>query len=95
MPSFTGIDGIEQRTALRKRELEDGTAVHDAGCTCGFKTLGWPRKKDAVGRINEHRAEHETGEPVRELVEVNAEVGLTGPVRSVADIPIFEDEDEG
>lgn len=96
MPSFTGTDGIEQRTAVRKRALDDGTPVYDAGCTCGFKTAGWPRKKDATSRITEHQAEHVTGEAIRELVKANEEVGLTGPVRSVADIPIFEDEeDEG
>lgn len=96
MPTFVGVDGIEQRTATRGRPLEDETVVYDGGCTCGFTTAGWPRKKDAMARIKEHQAEHLSGEPVRELVEANEEVGLTGPIRKAADIPIFDDEeDEG
>ena len=93
MATFRGIDGIEQRTAVRGRPLDDAT-VYDAGCTCGFQTLSWPRKKDAQARIAEHQAEHVSGEPMRELVEVSEEAGLTGPARDVASIPIFEDEDE-
>lgn len=94
MPVFKGIDGIDQCIAVQKRALDDATTVYDGGCTCGFRTLGWPRKKDAQARINEHRAEHQSGEPVRELVVVNKSVGLTGPIRKAADIPIFDDDDD-
>lgn len=67
----------------------DGTRSYDGQCACGFTSTGWPQKKIAASRIDEHTAEHESGEPMRELVEFRAEVGLNGPVVDVVD---FADE---
>jgi hypothetical protein len=56
----------------------EGTS--DFECACGFTSREWPTKKLALKRGMEHAAEHETGEPARELVEFRTEHGLNGPL---------------
>lgn len=42
--------------------------THEYVCPdCGFTSANWPTKKAAAERGEEHQAEHETGEPMREL----------------------------
>lgn len=36
---------------------------------CGFVSSGWPTKKAASERGEQHAAEHESGEPMPELAE--------------------------
>lgn len=43
--------------------------THDFECECGFVSAGWPTKKAAEARGKQHAAEHETGEPMPELVD--------------------------
>lgn len=58
--------------------------AYDFECACGFTSTGWAQKKQATARGAEHTAEHETGEPMRELVEFRQELGLNGePVELV------------
>lgn len=42
--------------------------MHDYECPdCEFVSTGWPTKKAAGERGQQHQAEHETGEPMPEL----------------------------
>lgn len=44
----------------------------DFTCTvtgCGFKSEGHPTKKQADARGAEHKTEHDTGKPMREITE--------------------------
>ena len=43
---------------------------------CGFQTSGWDTQEQADLRIAEHLKEHETGEPMRELIEFEQAVGF-------------------
>lgn len=36
---------------------------------CGFVSRGWPSKSAAAERGRQHKAEHETGEPMPELAD--------------------------
>lgn len=36
---------------------------------CDFTSTGWPTKKAANARGKQHAAEHETGDPMPELVD--------------------------
>lgn len=36
---------------------------------CGFESSGWSSKQKATARGAEHKAEHESGEPMRELAD--------------------------
>lgn len=47
----------------------------EGGCTCGFSSKGWPTKKLATERMEDHVAEHETGEPAQELAAFKSSVG--------------------
>jgi len=42
---------------------------------CGFQSFDWSTKKLANIRGAEHKAEHKSGEPMRELVDYVNEVG--------------------
>lgn len=44
--------------------------------TTPFTTSGWDTQEQADKRIEEHHAEHETGVPMRELIEFEQEVGF-------------------
>ena len=66
-------------TTYKTRVVKDGDAYHGE-CACGFTSSGWALKKHAQARIDEHTAEHESGEPMRELQDFRVEVGLTSPV---------------
>jgi hypothetical protein len=54
-----------------------------AGSPCGdpggrpFHSSGWPTKKTAEARGQQHLDEHEGGEPMPELADFRAEHGLT------------------
>lgn len=63
------------RYETRIIKTQDGA---DFQCACGFDSSGWPSEELAQARGLEHVAEHETGEPARELVEFRAEHGLNG-----------------
>ena len=44
--------------------------MHDYECPeCGFASSGWSTKKARDERAKQHKAEHETGEPMPELIE--------------------------
>jgi hypothetical protein len=44
--------------------------THGFECNdCGFTSDGWPTKKARDARMRQHRAEHETGDPMPELAE--------------------------
>ena len=62
-------------TTYRTRVVKNDD-VYDAQCACGFSSTGWALKKYADARIAEHTAEHESGEPMRELHDFRAEFGL-------------------
>jgi hypothetical protein len=50
------------------------TKSHDYECPeCEFISTGWPTKKAATARGRQHKAEHETGEPMPELATTNQE----------------------
>lgn len=72
------------RTRVVPRDTDDGKA-YDGQCACGFTTRGWPQRKLGKARIDEHTAEHETGEAAPELVDFRAAHGLNGPVGDVVD----------
>ncbi|MCU1590649.1 MAG: hypothetical protein JWP11_1905 [Frankiales bacterium] len=58
----------------------DDPAIHTFECACGFTSEGWPLKKHAVARGAEHSAEHDSGEPARELVDFREDQGvINGP----------------
>lgn len=65
--------------------------AYDGQCACGFTSSGWGLKKHAQARIDEHAAEHDSGEPMRELQDFRAEFGL-----NPADVVVgFDDETVG
>ena len=50
--------------------MPDETHVYqcpDPGC--GFTSEGWPTKKARDARGRQHQAEHDTGEPMPELID--------------------------
>ena len=49
------------------RPLPEGSAAPP----CGFVSSNWPTKADALARSEAHFAEHESGEPMAELIEVD------------------------
>jgi hypothetical protein len=49
---------------------------------CEFESRGHSKKAQAVARGKEHEAEHETGEPMREIAEFIAGTGQTEEVTS-------------
>lgn len=54
------------KTVIEKREIDVGgvaTLYYDFACECGFLSEGWPTKKLATARRDQHLAEHETGRP--------------------------------
>jgi hypothetical protein len=64
-----GVDGITHRLGVRKYDAQvriDGEVQTEeqweGGCTCGFRTSGWPTRTLAEDRIEEHGHEHENGE---------------------------------
>lgn len=73
------------KTRVVSRDTDDGR-VYDGQCAClvpttgaPWVTAGWEQKKLAAARLAEHTAEHESGEPARELVDFREEHGLNGP----------------
>lgn len=56
---------------------EDGVS-YEGGCSCGFRTSGWAKQKDAQGRIDQHLEEHSTGGETlpQELSDYKREVGF-------------------
>lgn len=53
----------------------------DFVCTeprCSFISIGWDTERLATVRGDEHQAEHETEEPMRELAEFIAEANIAG-----------------
>lgn len=42
---------------------------------CGFASYGWSSKKKAQARGKEHEAEHDSGQPMREMRDVMNEDG--------------------
>lgn len=63
------------KTVIEKAEVDDQT-YYDLACECGFLSEGWPTKKLATARRDQHVAEHETGDPAppkAELLSVPAE----------------------
>lgn len=75
-------------TTYKTRVVKAGD-TYDAQCECGFTSSAWAVKKHAQARIDEHQAEHETGEPVRELYDFRAEFGLNPDV----DVVDFNDSE--
>lgn len=71
------------QTKIEKREVEvDGkvTACWDLACECTFLSEGWPTRKLADLRRDQHLAEHETGEPAPEKGLL-----MSNPERTAAD----------
>lgn len=50
--------------------------THAGICACGYKTSGWPKRTIAAERIQQHRKEHQTGEPMELLSEFRGRHGL-------------------
>ena len=79
-----GRVAVTYESAVRKDEDDTYYGV----CACKFLTIGWPTKKLAQARLDEHNAEHASAQPdengnanpqpMRELVEFRAEHGLNG-----------------
>jgi hypothetical protein len=67
----------------------DSPELWQGQCACEFTTGPWPTKKLTQVRLDEHTDEHDSGEPMRELVEFQVEHGLAGPV---VDPGAFTDE---
>jgi hypothetical protein len=44
-----------------------------SGDPCGFTSTGWPTKADRDARAAQHKAEHETGDPMPELADFTRE----------------------
>lgn len=76
-------------TTFKTRVVNAGDS-YDGQCACGFASNGWAVKKHAQARIAEHAAEHESGEPMRELRDFEVELGLH-PAIEVG----FDDSAEG
>lgn len=52
------------------KEAVTSTSAHDFVCSeCGFTSSGWPTKTARDQRGRQHKAEHESGEPMPELAE--------------------------
>jgi hypothetical protein len=54
------------KTAIERSEVEvagEPTTYYDVACECGFLSEGWPQRKLATERRDQHLAEHETGDP--------------------------------
>lgn len=57
-------------------ELNDPLSPCGHPETGPFKTSGWDTQEQADLRMEEHYKEHETGEPMRELIEFEQAVGF-------------------
>lgn len=78
-------------TTYMSRVVKNDDDSYDAQCACGFTSTGWALKKHATARLEEHKAEHETGEAMRELHDFRAELGLNPDASGV----IGFDDSEG
>lgn len=75
----------------------DGVALLEGGsgpdntqggwCSCGYTTTGWPNAEVASERLAQHAKEHETGEPMEELVAFRERLGLVPDGRQKAVFP--------
>jgi hypothetical protein len=45
----------------------------ERGAECGFTSTGWPTKADRDARAAQHKAEHESGQPMPELADFTRE----------------------
>lgn len=54
------------KSTIEKNDQES----YDAQCECGFVTYGWPLKRLAKERIEQHHAEHETGDLMPDSIEL-------------------------
>lgn len=52
-------------------------AVFAGNALCGFQSTGWPTKKVAVARADQHLTEHKEHVPMPDLDTFRAEHGLT------------------
>lgn len=71
--------GIQNPSRL---DVEDAADKFDFECDvdrCGFTSRGWHTAEAAEARGTEHHNEHETGEPMTELVEFEHSVGFVRP----------------
>ena len=76
------------KTLIDKREVEvDGTTTpyYDLACQCGFLSEGWPQRKLAEARRDQHLAEHETGEPAPDKRELLVEHENDRAARGIAE----------
>lgn len=78
------------RTAIEKSEVEvDGEKVTYWDVACGecpggFLSEGWPTKKLAMERRDQHVKEHETGEPAPPKAELLTEPAQDRAARNIA-----------
>jgi hypothetical protein len=47
--------------------------IEERGAECGFTSTGWPTKADRDARAKQHKAEHESGQPMPELADFTRE----------------------
>lgn len=68
-PESEGFD-FECDLDVLGRAIEEGSPV----ARCGFVSRGWPTYEARNARAEQHYHEHETGEPMPELVDAGIEV---------------------
>lgn len=78
----------------------DDQVTYEGGCSCGFRTSGWPKKGMAEERITQHAFEHETAGTddqytTPELVDYKQSVGYDVDVAEPPSTEPFDgDEDD-
>ncbi len=66
------------------REEVEGQAYYDLACECGFLSEGWPTKKLATERRDQHVIEHDTGEPAPPKAELLTEPAEDRAAQNIA-----------
>ncbi len=80
--------GRKVRAEVMKRTVDvDGTPTDywDVVSSSGFLSEGWPTRKLAIARRDQHLAEHETGKPAPPKAELLSEPEEDQLARGIAD----------
>jgi hypothetical protein len=72
---MAGRDKAGPRTMVQRFTVDSDSgelAHYDLYCECGFLSEGWPTKKLAEARCDQHLEEHRTGKPAPPHIELLA-----------------------
>lgn len=90
------VGATRRRVGAVPGQPED-EVTYEGGCSCSFRTSGWPRKAMAEERIAQHLEEHRTGDgsATPELADFKRAVGYDVDVAEPPSLDPFGDDPDG